>query len=234
MRCPHVPLPGAARVSSLPPGQLVRGVLTPYDRASEVLFGLIMALTITGALSVAHATERETRALFVSTLACNVAWGLVDAVMYVLNGLLSRGRQSLLARALREEEHGAHASTLLAEVLPEALVETLSPAELDALRKKIAAHPDLPAPPRLHGEDLLGGVGVFVLVVASTFPVALPYLLLPNPTHAKVVSRGLSLLLLFLGGYVVGRYSGLPPVRIGLGVLGIGVVLVAVVTALGG
>ncbi len=221
-------------MSPRPPSQLVRGVLTPYDRGSEILFGLIMALTITGALSVTHATEREARTLFVTTLACNVAWGLVDAVMYVLNGLLSRGRDSLLARALREDENRAHAPVLLAEVLPEALVETLSPAELDALRRKLAAHPDLHLPPRLQGEDLLGAVGVFVLVVASTFPVALPFLLLPDLKLAMVVSRGVSLLLLFVGGYFVGRYSGLRPVRVGLGVLAIGVVLVAVVTALGG
>ena len=79
-----------------PPGQLVRGILSPFERASEILFGLIMALTITGALSVAHATEQETRALFASTLACNIAWGLVDGVLYVFNALVERGRRRLV------------------------------------------------------------------------------------------------------------------------------------------
>ncbi len=217
-----------------PPGQLVRGVLTPLDRASEVLFGVIMALTVTGALEVAQPTESETRALFVSTLACNIAWGLVDAVMYVLNGVLARGRRALVARGLREGVDVASVPDLLAEVLPEPFVETLNAAELEALRRKVVAHPELPEPPRVHGEDLLGGAGVFLLVVAATFPVSLPFLLFRDLAVAKAVSRGLALLLLFLSGYAVGRYSGLGPLRMGLVVLGIGVVLVVLVMALGG
>jgi VIT1/CCC1 family predicted Fe2+/Mn2+ transporter len=217
-----------------PPGQLVRGVLTPLDRASEVLFGLIMALTVTGALEVAQPTEHETGALFASTLACNVAWGLVDAVMYVLNGTLARGRRALVARGLRKGVDLASVPDLLAEVLPEPFVETLSAAELEALRRKIVAHPELPEPPRVQREDLLGALGVFLLVVVSTFPVALPYLLFRDVAVAKGISRGLALLLLFLSGSAVGRYSGFGELRMGLVVLGIGVVLVGMVIALGG
>lgn len=216
------------------PGPLVRGVLSPYDRASEVLFGLIMALTLTGALSVTGATEQETRALFVSTLACNVAWGFVDAVMYVLNEVLGRGRLLLLDRALREGGNPAELRVLLGEVLPEPLAEGLSAASLDAVRSTVAAHPDLHAPARVQGADLLGALGVFVLVVATTFPVAAPFLFLADVAVAKAVSRGLALALLFAGGYAVGRYSGVRPVWMGLAMLGVGAVLVAVVTALGG
>ena len=220
--------------SRKPPRQVIRGVLSPFERASEVLFGLIMALTITGALSVAHATAHETRALFVSTLACNIAWGLVDAVMYVLNTVFERGRRSLLARALREHADPAAAGGLLTEVLPEPFVGTLGATELEGLRQKIIGHPDLPARPGVHRDDLLGALGVFLLVVASTFPVALPFLLVHDATLAMVISRALSLALLFLSGFAVGRYAGLRPVPVGLAMLGIGVVLVGAVSALGG
>ncbi len=176
-----------------PPGPVVQGILSPHDRASEVLFGLIMALTLTGALEVGRATERDTRALFVTTLACNVAWGLVDGVMYVLNQVLGRGREAL-------------------------------EAALDAG----------PRAADLRAADVLGGLGVFLLVVASTFPVALPFLVLADAGLAMKVSRGLSLVLLFLTGYAVGRYSGLRPVSVGLSMLGLGAVLVAIVKALGG
>ena len=217
-----------------PPGQLVRGVLTPLDRASELLFGLIMALTVTGALEIAQPTERETRALFTSTLACNIAWGLVDAVMYVLNGMLARARRSLVARALRTSSDPAEVPELLAEVLPEPFVKTLGAAALEAMRRKVVAHPELSEAPRMHGEDLRGGAGVFLLVVAGTFPVALPFLLFRDVAVAKGVSRGLALVLLFLSGSAVGSYSGLGAGRIGVLILGIGVVLVALVMALGG
>jgi VIT1/CCC1 family predicted Fe2+/Mn2+ transporter len=213
------------------PDQHIRGVLSPYDRASEILFGLIMALTITGALNVAQATERETRALFVSTLSCNVAWGLVDAVMYVLNEVFGRARRFLVAQELRG---GSDPIRVLSEVLPGPLVATLTPADLEGLRRRVLAHPEIPGRPGLRGEDLLGALGVFLLVVASTFPVALPFLVIPDVDLAMKVSRGLALLMLFLCGFAVGRYSGIGPVKVGLAMLGIGAVLVAVVTALGG
>jgi VIT1/CCC1 family predicted Fe2+/Mn2+ transporter len=193
-----------------------------------------MALTITGALSVAHATPQETRALFVSTFACNVAWGLVDAVMYVFNRLFERGRRSLVAQALQATAEPTHTREVLTEVLPEPFVGTLTPEELEALRRKIVGHPSLPEPPRIHREDLIGGCGVFLLVVASTFPVALPFLVMGDPALAMAISRGLSLVLLFVSGYAVGRFAGLRPVRVGLAMLGIGALLVATVTALGG
>jgi hypothetical protein len=214
------------------PQQAIRGVLSPADRASEVLFGVIMALTLTGALSVTEATERETRAMFVSTLGCNVAWGLVDAVMYVMNGVVDRARRFRLARALRE---GSDIPAVLAELLPESHGKDLTATEIEQIRTKVASVPlDPGEPSRLRGEDLLGAVGVFLLVVATIFPVALPYLLTRDLALAQAISRGLALGLLFLSGYAVGRYSGLRPVRVGLATLAIGAVLVAIVMALGG
>ena len=68
-------------------------LLDPLDRVSEILFGLIMAVTIVGSLSIATAGHTEVRAVLIGALGCNVAWGLVDAVMYVLRGVAERARQ---------------------------------------------------------------------------------------------------------------------------------------------
>lgn len=57
-------------------------VLSPVDRISEILFGLIMVLTFTGAISVSNDGRQEVRDLLWAALGCNVAWGLVDAIMY--------------------------------------------------------------------------------------------------------------------------------------------------------
>src|SRR5262249_39921629 len=161
-----------------------------------------------------------------------VAWGFVDAVMYVMNQVLGRGRSVLLDRALREGGEPSELRAVLSEIVPGPLVEELTGERLDELRRRGIAHPDLHAAARVVGEDLVGALGVFVLVVATTFPVALPYLVVPDLGMAKAVSRGLALLLLFAAGYAVGRYSGVSPVRTGLVVLLIGAVLVGIVTAL--
>ena len=56
-------------------------LLHPVDRVSELIFGLFMALTFVGVVSMATAGREEIHTMLVAALGCNVAWGLVDAVM---------------------------------------------------------------------------------------------------------------------------------------------------------
>jgi hypothetical protein len=56
-------------------------VLEPVERISEVLFGLIMAPTITGAVSVVTADHFEIRTMLFAALGCNLAWGIIDGGM---------------------------------------------------------------------------------------------------------------------------------------------------------
>ena len=77
-------------------------VLEPIDRVSEVLFGLIMVLTFTGSLSVAEAGRDDVRAMLVGALGCNVAWGVIDAMLYPIGGLADKGRGLMTFRAVRE------------------------------------------------------------------------------------------------------------------------------------
>jgi hypothetical protein len=60
-------------------------LLDPIDRISEILFGLIMAVTIIGSLSIASAGHSQVRTATLSAFGCNLAWGLVDAVMYLIS-----------------------------------------------------------------------------------------------------------------------------------------------------
>ena len=79
----------------------VRGLLDPIDRVSEVLFGLIMVLTSTSTLSVATAGRAEISTMIMGALGCNLAWGIIDAALYLLGSLDERGRNLLMLRAVR-------------------------------------------------------------------------------------------------------------------------------------
>jgi hypothetical protein len=169
-----------------------RRVLDPVDRSSEVLFGLIMALTFTGTISVAEADREEVRSMLVAALTCNIAWGLVDGVMYVVTALVQRAREA-------------------------------GPGEID------------PRPHAyLHADDFRGALGVFLLVVLATIPVALPFVFIHEAHRAMRVSNGIALVMLFAGGWSLARHSGLSPLRLGTGMLLIGTVLVLATIALGG
>ena len=75
-------------------------VLDPVERLSEVLFGLIMVLSFTCSISAASAGREEVREVVVGALGCNLAWGIVDAIMYLVGMtlLLERGRGLAIAR----------------------------------------------------------------------------------------------------------------------------------------
>src|SRR5215471_9055833 len=92
-------------------------LLDPIERVSEIIFGLIMAVTIVGSLSIATAGEGETRTVMMAALGCNLAWGLVDAVMYLVRGLTERRRNVALAKqAIVADSETAH--RLIMAVLP--------------------------------------------------------------------------------------------------------------------
>lgn len=74
-----------------------RSALNPIDRLSEILFGLIMVLTFTGSLSIAEAGRDDVRTMLIGALGCNIAWGVIDAILFLMGALAERS-QSLAAR----------------------------------------------------------------------------------------------------------------------------------------
>jgi len=159
-------------------------VLDPIERVSEVVFGVLMAMTFIGAMNVATAGREEVRTVMKAALGCNIAWGLTDAVMYVVAVVTERTR--------------------------------------DGER------------PRLRARDLRGALGVFLLVALSTFPLVVPFLFMKDLGPALIGSRLVALAILFLGGWLLGRYAGGNPWLAGAGLGGVGAALLAAIVALGG
>src|SRR3954465_1867820 len=89
-------------------------VLEPIDRVSEVLFGLIMVLTFTGSLSVAEAGRDDVRTMLIGALGCNLAWGIIDAVLYLMGCLAEKGRGLSAFRAVRKSNDPTQAQRLIA------------------------------------------------------------------------------------------------------------------------
>ena len=208
-------------------------VLSPIDRVSEVIFGLIMALTFTGTLSVATADRNEVRAMLIGALGCNTAWGLVDAVMHLLATLTERRRNRAILNDVRSSSDAMHSRALILDALPPVIAATLEPAEVDTIRSRLARLPE-PTVSALTLGDFRTALGVVLLVFLSTLPVALPFAFVNEAHRALRISNGIALLMLFLGGYYLGRHGGTHAWRVGLGTLAIGLVLVWATIALGG
>ena len=206
-------------------------VLDPIDRISEILFGLIMALTFT--VGIDAATDgAEVRSLMLAALGCNLAWGLVDGAMYISMGLVERARGAHLLMALQHDDPDVGRDRLRSE-LPDGVANALDDTTVDALRRSVVALPPIPTP-KVRRQDWLGGAAVALLVFLSTFPVVVPFMLVADATVALRVSNLVAIAMLFGCGWALGRYAGSRPWRVGVGMAVLGLALVAVTVVLGG
>ena len=209
-------------------------ILDPSERASEILFGLIMVLTFTGSLSAAEAGREDVRLMLIGALGCNLAWGIVDAVMYVMNALAARASDIATLRLVRGAPSREEAHRHIAEALPSEFAPAMGPEALEAVRVRLAGLPEPPRHTGLKRADFLGAFAVFLLVFLSTFPVTIPFFFMHDAVRALRFSNAIAIVMLFFLGYTWARQSGGRPWRTGFGMVGVGVVLVAVTIALGG
>jgi len=213
----------------------IRRHLDPASRLGEVLFGLIMALGIIGAVRLGR-EEADNHSLFVGIFGCNLAWAIVDGVMYVLTALFERARKARLVRDVLGTATEEAALRQIGRELDGPLMAVTTPEDRLQLHRSVLAilrRGELEAP-RIHRDDLLGGVAVALLIVLATFPIVVPYLVVPDPDVAVRVSNAIALTLLFLLGVRWGQMVGGNPVWIGAGLTLIGLVLVMVTIMLGG
>jgi VIT1/CCC1 family predicted Fe2+/Mn2+ transporter len=209
-------------------------VLEPPERISEVLFGLIMVLTFTCSFSVAEADRGEVHSMLIGALGCNVAWGIIDGLFYLMGCLSERGHSLATLRAVRKAADVKKAHRIIAGALPPLLASVLPAAEFEVMRRKLVELPDPPAYPRLTRRDWRGALGVMLLVFLSTLPPTIPFIFLGNVTLALRLSNGIAIGMLALLGYSYGRYAEHRPWGWALSMVSLGGVMVWLTIALGG
>jgi len=188
--------------------------LDPADRLNEILFGPIMVLTftLTAGLTVSDGPEAG-RELLIATIGCNLAWGLIDGVMYLLSQLFARRRADRALRAVRAAADEPTRLALVAERIEDVLGDTvaaLATPEERAQLQRLVHDVALRTPVRRAGlrrEDVLGAVASGWLVIATTFPAALPFLFIDQPWRALRVSN------LLAGRPALLRRRGVGPLR---------------------
>jgi len=209
-------------------------VLEPGERIAEVLFGLIMVLSFTGSLSVAEAGREDVRTMLIGALGCNIAWGIIDGILYLMDCLSEQGRDIRALQGARNAAVPAEAHRIIAEALPPLVAATLGPAEYETVRQKLVLLPAPPSRPWLSKADWLGGLAVFLWVFVTTFPVAIPFIFMRDVGLAMRVSNGIAVALLVVAGYAFGRITNYHPWLTGLAMVVLGGALVAATIALGG
>ncbi len=212
----------------------LKRLLDPMERLSEVLFGLIMVLTFTCSFSVVGAGRSEVRKMLIAALGCNLAWGIIDAVFYLMSCLNEQERGLVMLRALRKTNDPLESRRIIASAVPPLLASVLQEAQFEAMRERLKQLPGPPAHARLAKDDYLAAVGVLLLVFLSTFPVAIPFIFIQQPRLALRISNAVAIAMLFAAGYAYGYRSGFRPSTVGLAIVVIGLAMVAITIVLGG
>lgn len=209
-------------------------LLDPMERISEVLFALIMVLTFTCSFSVAGAGREEVRTMLWGALGCNLAWGIIDGVFYLMNCFSARGRAILNLGELHRVSSASDGHRLIVQALPPMLASVLSSSDLEAIRQRLNDIRDFPNEPRLSGREWLGALAVFLAVVFSTLPVIAPFALIEDARTALRTSNLVAILMLLLAGYAFGRYAGHRPWQMAIAMVLVSAVMVGITISLGG
>jgi len=194
-------------------------------------------LTCTLGASLLAGIERESlRATLIAALGCNIAWGVIDAALYVMGNLFVRSHKARLMRAIRAAPDETTALAIVKQYF-ESRIEGLGrQQDRDRLYRDvhgIIAQAD-PGAGRITSDDLRGAFAVFLLVVGTALPAAMPFALIADPSLALRVSNLVLVALLFVVGFYWARYIGTNAWRTGLVMLLSGLALVGVALALGG
>src|SRR5262249_47606145 len=150
--------------------------------------------------------------MLVGAIGCNLAWGLIDAIMYLMGCISERASDIRTEAAIRGARTPNDAGALISRVLPPFLGSAFASADLQAIHAKLSQAIHSPGRPHLHGEDWLGAVAVFLLVFISTIPVVLPFLIFGDPAVAIRVSNAVAVVMMAATGYAFGRVAGYHPV----------------------
>jgi hypothetical protein len=211
--------------------------LDPPSRLGEILFGLIMVLTITSTAGLTVAEGREgVRQLLFAAVGCNLAWAIIDAIMYLMNCLTVRSEKLQMIRAVQNAPDSQTALTLIQEGVEPELQALLDPAGAAAFSQstlKYIGEAKI-VPVTLTKEDFNGALACFWLVLIACLPAALPFLIFSAPRFALRVSNFLLIVLLFLVGRAWARYVKANQLVAGSVMVAVGLALVGIAVLLGG
>ena len=208
-------------------------VLDPIERLSEIIFGLLMALSFTGTMSVAVGEGERVGGVLAAALGCNVAWGIVDGVMFVLTTAVERARRLNFVDTVRNATL-PEARRIFLQNLPDDVRLVMPDTDAEVLLMRIRASQATGRRNVVRLQDFRAAISIFALVAASTLPPSMPFLFIDDLPIAMRVSNAVALVMLFFIGAQLGRYMGRSPWPMALAMAAIGAILVAVTIALGG
>jgi hypothetical protein len=217
----------------------VHRYLDPSESLLEILFGLIMAFTITaGARLLSAPHELVVGELAIAVLGCNLAWGIIDGGFYLLGTIFNRNRRISFVRRLQGAANEAEAMKLVREEFEFELEDeqAISPDDqadlyahlLNRFRRAKTARA------HLHRRDYVAALLIVMLVTATAIPGLIFLAVVRDPMHALRMANIAQIGLLFAVGYGWASFTAAAPWLAGVIITILGLLLTVIAVALGG
>jgi VIT1/CCC1 family predicted Fe2+/Mn2+ transporter len=208
-------------------------VLSPFERGAEVIFGILMAISVTAAAEIMRGADTNVRELTIAALGCNLAWGLIDGVIYLLQLQFERQRTHRMVLELRELKAEDAFRARVAAELPPVVAQAMNGDSFNYIRQAVQGYART-RPAYWSRQEFAAAGLICALVFGSTFPLVLPFMFMQEAQLALRVSHGIAVAMLFVLGWKIGRWSGASPLGSGALLATVGVVLAVLCIALGG
>ena len=226
-------------------GSLFDKLIDPIDRLSETIFSILILLTFTLAFQIIRLSDSPSYGsaalqmddLLIGALGAIFAWGIIDGAMYALMSVFERGESHRLLQNIRAAENEQEAVDLIAADLDYILEPISEKKERQIFYTSVLDYlkDSQPRTIKLTGEDLIGAAAHVMVAILAVLPSLIPlFLVRGNDQLAIRISNLVSFILLFIAGYRWGKYTGINPLRTGLVLMTIAVVMVLVAILLGG
>jgi chorismate mutase len=219
-----------------PMRKFISDYLTPSERLSQALYGLILVLTVISAIEITISKQQQSAStLLTAALGTCIAWGMVDAVIYVLTGIHERNHHVRFVSRVKNKSK-KEAIDQIEDELDDSLIGVLEKEEKDRIAEQIFLTVNHAVPKRQHvkKDDVLGGIASFLISFIVVLPTMVPFVLDIKLALAIRLSNVIAVMMLFIVGFVSGGREGMNRIRWALTITILGVVIVLVTILLGG
>ena len=193
---------------------------------------VVIALSCTLSIRILEGEAASTESVLLAAIGGNIVWGLIDATMHLIARMTERARDQAILRTIRESPDPTATDRLFLDKLPPAVVAALTPPDIARVREHLRRQS--PSRALLTRNDVAVSAAIFLLVVLSTFPIVIPFIVMQNLERALRTSNAIAIAMLFGTGWSLGTYGGRRGWRMGLTMVVVGVGLVGLAMLLGG
>jgi VIT1/CCC1 family predicted Fe2+/Mn2+ transporter len=182
-------------------------------------------------------TSESSTTLHLAILGSVIAWGFIDGSIYAVLSFFEREESDRFLSKIGEVESEAEKVEIVQNEFSEVFEPITDKQHRDGLYLAIL-HAIKTTPVQQKGltKDDIGATVAHVFVATvSVIPSLVPLLIIPNNLFLAIrISNIISFVVLFITGYRWGKYVGVKPIRTGMIIMAIAIMLALLAIPLGG